>query len=73
MTPSTPHPIENTFSLKWLSEKVVAELTGLSVSTLQKHRFKGRGIPYSKIGRAVRYAMADVVTYMEEHKICPTL
>ncbi len=44
----------------WLTEKEAAAMTGLSVSTLQKQRFYHRGIPYSKVGRSVRYSVHDV-------------
>ena len=53
----------------WLSEKAVAQLTGISVSTLQKQRFYHRGIPYSKVGRAVRYSVHDVQAFMTAHRI----
>ncbi len=56
---------------QWLTEKKVASITGLSLSTLQKHRFYGRGIAYSKIGRAVRYREADVISFMESKKVIP--
>ncbi len=57
---------------QWLTEKKVASITGLSLSTLQKHRFHGRGIAYSKIGRAVRYDVADVISFMESQKVIPS-
>lgn len=61
----------NTETIKqvWLNEKAVSEMIGISISALQKQRFHRRGIPYSKIGRSVRYAEADVVTYMEKSRI----
>ncbi|MBF0482645.1 MAG: helix-turn-helix domain-containing protein [Desulfovibrionaceae bacterium] len=56
---------------KYLNEKEVADLTGISMSTLRRDRFLGQGIPYCKLGRSVRYNMADVLTYMESHKVNP--
>ena len=56
---------------QWLSEKEVAALIGLSISTLQKHRFRHVGIPYAKLGRSVRYAAEEVASYMEAHRIVP--
>lgn len=53
----------------WLEEKQVAKITGLSTSTLQKHRFQRRGIPYSKVGRSVRYAKSDVEAFMVSNLI----
>jgi excisionase family DNA binding protein len=48
-----------------LKAEEVANLTGLSVETLAQWRSQKRGIPYLKIGRAVRYDSADVQTYLE--------
>ena len=40
---------------RFINENHVAGITGLSVQTLRNWRFLGRGIPYVKIGRYVRY------------------
>lgn len=55
----------------WVDEYQVAALTGLSRSKLQKDRFNGQGIPYSKIGKACRYRVSDVLGFMEQHRIQP--
>ena len=55
---------------KYLKEAQVSEITGLALSTLRNMRFMRRGIPYSKFGRAVRYSLQDVETYLEKHRIC---
>ncbi len=55
---------------RWLTEKQVAKLTGISCSSLQKQRFKGTGFPYVKVGaRLVRYSEVEVVKYMQAHQI----
>lgn len=56
-------------SNQWLTEREVATMTNLSVSTIQKQRFKRRGIPYSKIGRSVRYLLDDVIAFMEAARV----
>ena len=56
---------------RFLTEKEVARMTGLALSTLRNTRFQCRGLPYIKIGRAVRYDLKDVVRFMELHKIAP--
>ena len=56
-------------AVEWMTEKQIAEMLGISRSTLQKMRFLRRGIPYTKIGRSVRYKKMDVERYMEEKKI----
>lgn len=57
-------------STRWLTEKAVSELTGISVSTLQKNRFHRKGIVFSKIGkRSVRYSIQDVQDFMQACRI----
>jgi predicted DNA-binding transcriptional regulator AlpA len=41
-----------------------AERTKLSVSMLEKLRVYGGGPPYLKIGRSVRYRVADLDTWL---------
>ena len=48
-----------------LTSEQVSEITGLSVETLAQWRSQRRGLPYLKIGRAVRYDPAEVRTYLE--------
>ena len=48
-----------------LTPEEVAVVTGLSRETLAQWRSQKRGIPYLKIGRAVRYDPVDVQTYLE--------
>ena len=54
---------------RFLNEKQVAALTGLSLSTLQKMRHFCKGIPYLKIGKSVRYIEKDVREFMERHRV----
>jgi len=54
-----------------LTEREVADLTGLSVCTLRKWRFERRHLPYIKIGSAVRYADADIEALRQTHRIDP--
>ncbi len=48
-----------------LKPEEVAHLTGLSQGTLAQWRSQKRGIPYLKVGRAVRYDPNDVQAYLE--------
>jgi len=48
-----------------LTSEEVAGITGLSNDTLAQWRSQKRGIPYLKIGRAVRYDPAEVQSYLE--------
>ena len=51
---------------RWLTEKQVSAITGISVSKLQKDRFYRRGIPYSRpmSSRSIRYDIMDVEAHM---------
>jgi excisionase family DNA binding protein len=52
-----------------LTSEQVAELTSLSLNTLAQWRSQKRGIPYLKIGRAVRYDPAEVQAYLERCRV----
>ena len=55
--------------VKYVNERKVAEITSIGVQTLRNDRHLGRGLPYIKKGRMVRYSLADVIQFMEERKI----
>lgn len=55
--------------VKYLTEKATSQLTGMALPTLRNNRHMGRGIPYCKIGRSVRYCWQDIIDYMEARKI----
>lgn len=57
-------------SEKLLVTKQVADLLGISASTLEKARSTGIGNypPYIKVGRCVRYRLADVLTWLEKNR-----
>lgn len=54
---------------QWVSEKTAAQLTGLSVHTLRGHRLRRKGLPYTKVGRSVRYSTIDIASFMQAHRI----
>ncbi len=54
---------------QYLTEKEVAQITRMALSTLRNDRSCGRGLPYIKVGRSVRYDLADVIEFMESHKV----
>ena len=58
----------NTPSMDHFTERQLAERLGISVRTLQAQRQRGGGIPFVKLGRAVRYARSDVEQYLEQHR-----
>jgi hypothetical protein len=54
---------------RYLTDVEVARITGRGVQTLRNERFKKCGISYCKIGKSIRYSLADVVEFMEDHKV----
>jgi len=54
---------------RWVDEKEVSKIMGIAVQTLRNWRFQGAGPTYSKVGRAVRYCLDDVIRFMEERRI----
>lgn len=57
---------------EFLDTREVAELTGLSQSTLEKWRLRNDRIPYIKAGRVVRYSVAEVRTWMHARRVLST-
>lgn len=49
----------------WFPQHVVALVLGCSEAKLERDRWAGAGLPYSKFGRLVRYQKADVLAYLE--------
>lgn len=45
-------------------EEETARFIGKSVSTLQKERLRGDGLPFVKLGRSVRYRPEDVHAFI---------
>ena len=60
---------QNTNREQYLPETLVSEITGMSVATLRNHRWLGKGIPYIKIGRTVRYQESEVLEYLENLRV----
>jgi len=53
----------------YVNEKNVAKIMAWSVQTLRNHRHLGKGIPYIKCGRSVRYDLEDLDRYVQSKKI----
>jgi predicted DNA-binding transcriptional regulator AlpA len=60
-----------TENARLLTEKQVSSYISMSLSWLRQARHRCTGIPYSKIGRSVRYRHEDVLNYCREHRITP--
>ncbi len=57
---------------RYVTEVEVSEITSVAVQTLRNDRHNGRGIPYVKKGRSVRYFLPDVYGFMDSRKIQPS-
>ena len=63
------HVESNLSHPRYLTEREVAQLLSCSLSRLRQDRHKSRGLPYSKMGRSVRYSVADVSAYMTKCRV----
>lgn len=55
--------------VKLLNETEVAEMIGRAVQTLRNDRHYGRGLPYIKFGRTVRYRLSDINAYLDANTV----
>ncbi|PPD41652.1 MAG: DNA-binding protein [Methylobacter sp.] len=50
------------------NQTVIAHIRDCTVATLERDRWAGGGIPFLKIGRAVKYRKSDVMAWLDKHK-----
>jgi predicted DNA-binding transcriptional regulator AlpA len=62
-----------TYQKLHLRTRQAAEYLGLSISNMEKMRFKGDGPPYAKLGRLVIYEMSDLDAWVNARKRTSTL
>ena len=58
-------------NVRYLTDRQVAEMTQIGLQTLRNHRFHGKGIPYRKLEKSVRYLESEVIQYMEAGRVDP--
>lgn len=49
--------------------KDVAALIGSTENSLAQDRYLSRGVPYTRLGRRIRYLRADVLKFLAENRI----
>lgn len=54
---------------KYINEKELSAMTGRALQTLRNDRFNGRGFPYIKLGKSVRYDQEVAIAIMEQSKV----
>jgi hypothetical protein len=52
-----------------MDDHQAAKFLGMSVHTLRKHRTQGVGARYCKLGRLVKYRLADLEAYIEKSAV----
>lgn len=68
MTLSPTKTIENQgqpFETSFRNERCAAAYLGISVETLRTWRNQNRGPRYRRLGRCVRYSMADLLSFVD--------
>ena len=58
-------------SQQLITEKEAAQFLSVSLRTIQNWRFRNRGPKYKKLGRLVRYSVADLSAYAEGKTVTP--
>lgn len=50
---------------RWIDEKEASRITGMSRPWFQRKRWEGGGPRYTKLSRACRYRLSDVLEWMD--------
>jgi len=56
---------------KLLSNSEAAEFLGMSPDTLPRWRWEGVGPAYLKVGRSIKYRLADLEAFLNESRVNP--
>ncbi len=56
---------------EYLDQAQAATLTGFTPKALERKRQRGEGPRYTKIGKSIRYAVADLRAWMREKRVEP--
>ena len=54
---------------EWLNPHEVRQEFGFSTSTLAKWRMNNLNLPFSKMGKYIRYKRGDVEVFIESNKV----
>ena len=54
---------------EWLNPREVRQEFGFSTSTLAKWRMNNLNLPFSKMGKYIRYKRVDVEVFIESNKV----
>ncbi|MDO9533279.1 MAG: DNA-binding protein [Deltaproteobacteria bacterium] len=56
---------------RFITEQQVSLLTGRALQSLRNDRHVGKGFPYRKLGKSVRYALAEILAIMDSYRVEP--
>ena len=54
---------------EWLDPREARTEFGFSTSTLSKWRMKNLNLPFSKMGKYIRYKRSDIEKFLESNKV----
>ena len=54
---------------EWLNPQEVKKYYGFSTSTLAKWRMNNLNLPFSKMGKYIRYKRSDIEAFLESNKV----
>ena len=54
---------------EWLNPRETSKEFGFSTSTLAKWRMDNLNLPFSKMGKYIRYKRSDIEAFIESNKI----
>ncbi|MFA5985073.1 MAG: hypothetical protein WC782_13740 [Methylococcaceae bacterium] len=60
------HEFYNAPDAALFSEPAIAIVCGFTVAKLQRDRWKGKGIPFIRLGRCVKYRKSDVLNWLNQ-------
>ena len=66
---STQTPTHPPIALPTLTEHDTASYIGMSRPWLRQRRMRGEGPAYVRLGRAIRYRVADLDLFLEAHRV----
>jgi predicted site-specific integrase-resolvase len=60
-------------SRQWVGEKVIAEMTGISLGTLRQWRCVGKGPVFYKVEGRILYDVDEIEAYFDLNKRLPSV
>ncbi|PVB44273.1 helix-turn-helix domain-containing protein [Mycobacteroides abscessus] len=61
----------DTTTVEYLDEGQAAAKISTTRNALRQARFRGTGLPYVRIGRRIRYRVADLDTWLASRTVTP--